>query len=139
MQKQSKHFPCMLDWIGTMMGIPVRRNFPMDNSPDIASVEAVAAAASHAEAVENARKSQLESAILSNRDETLKIFTHAMREVLTTGEEGTKALLIQKIPLLCTDILKIKGDLFWIKWLLCGLVSGVGLLSISLLANVASK
>lgn len=111
----------------------------MDNVTEIASAQAVEAAASHAQAVEEARKAQLDSAIISNRDETLKIFTHAMREVLTTGDEGTKALLIQKIPLLCTDILRIKGDLFWIKWLLCGLVSGVGLLSISLLANIASK
>lgn len=106
---------------------------------DIASVQAVDAAAAHAEAIEFARKSQLESAIISNREETLKIFTHAMREVLSTGDEGSKSLLIQKIPLLCTDILKIKGDLFWIKWLLMGMCGGLGLFAVSVLINVASK
>lgn len=106
---------------------------------DIASTHAIDAAAAHAEAVEISRKAQLDSAIISNRDETLKIFTHAMREVLTTGDEGTKALLIQKIPLLCTDILRIKGDLFWIKWLLMGMCGGLGIFAVSVLVNVASK
>lgn len=111
----------------------------MDNDSKIASNQAIDAATAHAEAVEIARKSQVDSAILSNREETLKIFTHAMREVLTAGDEGTKALLIQKIPLLCTDILRIKGDLFWIKWLLMGMCGGLGLFAVSVLVNVAAK
>ncbi len=73
------------------------------------------------------------------REETKNIFVHAMREVLTQGDEGTKSLLIQKIPLLCIDIMKIKGDLVWIKWLLMGMVGGIGVLAISLLANFTSK
>lgn len=139
MQMHSKHFPSTLNWTKTIMGYLARKNFPMDDLTEIASAQAVEAAAAHAEAVETARKSQLESAILSNRDETLKIFTHAMREVLTTGDEGTKALLIQKIPLLCTDILRIKGDLFWIRWLLTGLIAGVGLFAVSVLINAVAK
>lgn len=121
------------------MGIRAKENSIMDDLTDIASAQAVEAATAHAEAVETSHKAQLESAILSNRDETLKIFTHAMREVLSTGEEGTKALLIQKIPLLCTDILKIKGDLFWIKWLLMGMCAGLGLFTVSVLINLAAK
>jgi hypothetical protein len=108
---------------------------PQSNA-ELKSIDAVNAATEHAAAVEEARKSQVEEALLLAREETKNVFVHAMREVLTTGDEGTKALLIQKIPLLCVDILKIKGDLFWIKWLLMGLVGGIGVLTISLLTNL---
>lgn len=80
-----------------------------------ASEEAIQAAAAHAEAVEVARKAQLESAAAFNIEATKDVFVAAMREVLSTGHEGTKTLLLQKIPLLCTDMLTMKNDLSAMK------------------------
>lgn len=77
----------------------------------VASEEAIKAATAHAEAIETARKNQLEASVIASRQETKDIFVHAMREVLSTGEEGTKTLLLQKIPLLCTDMLTMKSSL----------------------------
>lgn len=92
------------------------------------SAEAVNAAAVHAEAVEKSRKAQLDSAIVSHREETLSLFKGALRDILSEGNEGTKMLLIQKIPLLCADIITIRGDITWIKW-----INGIG---VSLLAAI---
>lgn len=113
----------------------------MDDSytADEKSSAVIESATLHAEAVESARKAQAEKAMMVAREETKNIFVHAMREVLTTGDEGTKALLIQKIPLLCTDILKIKGDLVWIKWICMGMATGIGVFGVSILVNIASK
>lgn len=52
----------------------------------------------------------------------------ALREVL--NDEGGSPLLIKRIPFICVDILKIKSDIAWIKWLTVGCVgvfSAVGL------------
>lgn len=107
---------------------------------DAHSQEAINAQAEAAKAIERARESQLTAAIKANREETLQIFVHAMREVLTQGDEGTKALLIQKIPLLCTDMLTMKNDIRdiksdnkWQKWLLMGICGGIGLLALKML------
>lgn len=64
-----------------------------------------------------------------------RLILDTMRKVLTEGDEGTKRLLIQKIPLLCADILKMKVDLVWIKWLLMGVVGGIGLLALATLTK----
>lgn len=106
---------------------------------DAQSVAVIDAATIHATAIEESRKAQLDAVVEAHKNETKEMFVRAMREVLTQGDEGTKSLLIQKIPLLCADIMKMKGDLFWIKWLLMGMVAGVGLLTVSLLANLAAK
>lgn len=91
----------------------------MDQQPEMEagqlSEDAVKAATAHAEAVEVARQKQVEVAFVTNREETKNIFAQAMREVLSTGDEGTKTLLLQKIPLLCTDILTMKADSTAIK------------------------
>lgn len=100
---------------------------------DAKSQEVIESARTHAEAVEEARKRQLEAAIISSRGETLDIFTRAMREVLSTGEEGTKVLLLQKIPLLCADILVIKADMRWIKWFVTGIAGGIGAIVLAIL------
>lgn len=52
----------------------------------------------------------------------------ALREVLS--DEGGSPLLIKRIPFICTDILKIKSDMAWVKWLTIaclGMGSAVGL------------
>lgn len=94
------------------------------------SVEVVEAAAAHAEAVETSRKIQIEAAVQDNKEAMVIAFSKAMRDLLTEGDEGTKALLIKKIPLLCTDILTIKSDIRWIKWIGSGIVGGIGLLAL---------
>lgn len=99
------------------------------------TAESANAAAVHEEAKMKAIGAQIDSAVKANQDNLLDTFAEAMRKVLTSGDEGTKALLIQKIPLLCTDIMKMKGDLVWIKWLLMGLIGGIGLLTIALLSK----
>lgn len=103
-----------------------------DKAQDM-SADAVAAATEHAQAIEIARKAQLDEAVQAHKEETLQIFTKAMRAVLTQGDEGTKSLLIQKIPLLCTDILSIKSDIRWIKWIGSGIVAGIGLIALKAL------
>lgn len=106
------------------------------NIAEASSADAVQAAAAHAEAVEHARKAQLESAIFSNREETKQIFAQAMREVLTTGDEGTKTLLLQKIPLLCTDILTMKADMALLKELAKYILLGIGTLFLTLVGSL---
>lgn len=52
----------------------------------------------------------------------------ALREVLS--DEGGSPMLIKRIPFICTDILKIKSDIGWIKWITVasvGLFGAVGL------------
>lgn len=91
--------------------------------------EAANAAAVHTEAVAKASEVAMHSVV-----------TAALKEVLTQGDEGTKRLLIQKIPLLCTDvmtiksdILKIKNDISWMRWLVMGIAGGIGLLALKAL------
>lgn len=82
------------------------------------SDEAVVSATVHAEAVEKARSSQIQEAIEQQREDMFEVFKQGMRELLTEGDEGTKTLLLQKIPLLCTDIIVIKKDIGWIRTML---------------------
>lgn len=91
---------------------------------DSHNAEALNAVAVAEEAKQKAQAAQMHTVV-----------TSALQEVLTQGDEGTKRLLIQKIPLLCSDILKIKGDLVWIKWFIMGIAGGIGLLVIEILAN----
>lgn len=97
----------------------------MSDEPEVLAeslrAEAANAAAVHEEAQSKARSADMHAVV-----------TNAIREVLTEGDEGTKRLLIQKIPILCADIMKMKGDLVWIKWLLMGLVSGIGLIIVGI-------
>lgn len=99
------------------------------------SAEAIQAQAVAAEAIERARMAQVEAAMKKNQAETTEMIFNGLRRVLTEGEEGTKMLLLKKVPLLCTDMLKMKSDLQWIKWLLMGMVGGVGVLTIALLVK----
>lgn len=96
------------------------------------SEEVVKAAAAHAEAIETARQVQVEQAMTMTREETKNIFIHAMREILTTGDEGTKVLLLQKIPLLCADMLVMKSDISTIKKIGGYILMGIGTLFITL-------
>jgi hypothetical protein len=88
--------------------------------------EAVNSAAIHEEAQAKARSADMHAVI-----------TTALQEVLTQGDEGTKRLLIQKIPLLCTDVMTIKGDIRdvkndikWIKYFGTAILIGIGYLAL---------
>lgn len=83
------------------------------------SLESIQAAAVHAESIEKARVAQMQSVI-----ET------ALVKVLS--DEGGSPLLIKRIPFICTDITKIKSDMVWIKWLVMGMVAGVGYIIVNL-------
>lgn len=100
------------------------------------SDKVVEAATIHAAAIEEARQTQVEQAIHLGREETKNIFAQAMREVLTTGDEGTKALLIQKIPLLCTDIIVMKSDIKTIKSVGMYILLGIGALFLTLVGSL---
>lgn len=60
----------------------------------------------------------------------------AFRTVLSEGEAGNaerRAILIKRIPIICNDVMQIKNDLRWIKWLGMGFVSATGLLALKAL------
>ncbi len=64
----------------------------------------------------------------------------AFRKVLSEGEtgdisNGRRAILIKRIPIICLDIMQIKGDMKWIKWLVMGIAGGIGLLAIAFLTK----
>ncbi len=61
---------------------------------------------------------------------------HAIREVLTEGDEGTKRLLIQKIPLLCSDMMVMKGDIATIKKVGGYILLGIGALFLTLVGSL---
>lgn len=57
----------------------------------------------------------------------------AFRTVLSEGApegEGKRTILVKRIPIICNDILQMKGDLTWIKWGLMAILGGVGLLAL---------
>jgi hypothetical protein len=92
--------------------------------------EVVQIAAVHEEAQAKARAADMHSVV-----------TAALKEVLTQGDEGTKRLLIQKIPLLCTDVMTMKNDLRdikndgkWTKWIMSGFATFSVLVGLPLLA-----
>jgi hypothetical protein len=47
----------------------------------------------------------------------------AFRKVLGEGTEGDRAILIKRIPIICNDILEIKADMRWVKWISMGLAA----------------
>ncbi len=61
----------------------------------------------------------------------------AFRRVLSEGENGgdRRAILIKRIPIICNDILTIKGDMQWIKWLVMSIAGGVGVIAIAFLTK----
>ncbi len=87
--------------------------------------EATHAVAIAHEANANAREAQMYDTVFK-----------AFREVLTEGDEGTKALLIKKIPLLCTDVMLIKSDIATIKKIGGVILLGIGMLFLTLVGSL---
>lgn len=70
--------------------------------------------------------------------QTVEHMAEAFRKVLSEGEVGVgqRAILVKRIPIICNDILQIKSDLSWIKWLMMGIVGGVGALALTYLTKL---
>lgn len=68
-------------------------------------------------------------------DHTIEQLASAFRKVLGEDESGNRAILIKRIPIICNDVMQIKADLQWIKWLVMGVVGGIGILVITFLAK----
>lgn len=73
-------------------------------------------------------------------EHTVNQIAEAFRKILSEGEGGNddtrRAILIKRIPIICNDILTIKGDLRWMKWIGSGFVSAAGLLALKALGIV---
>lgn len=95
------------------------------------SAEAVNATAVAQEAIEKARSAQ---------------FIAALEEFFNRGIDQKKFVDINRIPFICDDIRGIHGsmgdiqqDLIWIKWLIMGLVGGLGVIIIGVAINLITK
>lgn len=47
----------------------------------------------------------------------------------------TTNLDVSQIPLICNKIVRIQSDLRWMKWLLTGVVGGVGYIAVELIIH----
>lgn len=55
----------------------------------------------------------------------------ALKEVLSDNDDdGSRPMLIKRIPLICNDIRSIKNDLRWMKYLGGGFVAAAGILAL---------
>lgn len=74
----------------------------------------------------------------NQHEEEVEKMATAFRRVLSEGlpeEEGQRSILIKRIPIICADILQMKANLQWIKWLVVGITGGIGALIVMILAN----
>lgn len=71
------------------------------------------------------------------KDEAAKIAV----ELIAHAKETARQMMLNtnldtsKIPLICNKIVKIQSDMAWMKWLLTGLVAGVGYVVVQLLVH----
>lgn len=76
---------------------------------------------------------------MNEHEQSVENMATAFRKVLSEGlpgAEGNRTILIKRIPIICNDILQMKADIGWIKWLLMGLVGGVGALALMYLTRI---
>lgn len=73
--------------------------------------------------------------------DTVDQIAEAFRKVLGEGEypNDQRVVLIKRIPIICQDILNIKSDINWIKWLTLGLVGGVGAIFTAIVVVALTK
>lgn len=64
----------------------------------------------------------------------------AFRRVLSEGEAGQgeerRVILIKRIPIICNDVMSIKNDLRWMKWIGSGFVGAAGILAMKALGAI---
>lgn len=71
-----------------------------------------------------------------DENHNVETMASAFRQVLSEGaasDEGSRAILIKRIPIICNDILTMKSDLRWIRWLVVGIAGGIGILALKAL------
>jgi hypothetical protein len=71
-------------------------------------------------------------------DKAVHQIAEAFRMVLSEGEADTqerRAILIKRIPIICNDVMQIKNDLRWMKWIGSGFVTAAGLLAFKALTG----
>lgn len=66
-------------------------------------------------------------------DDFQKIIESSFRNILGEDGTGNRAILVKRIPIICQDILSIKADMRWIKWLVMGIAGGIGVLALKTL------
>lgn len=75
-------------------------------------------------------------------EEQVELMANAFRRVLSEGgpeNEGERAILIKRIPIICNDVIEIKLDIKWIKWLVMSMTGGVGTMLILILVALFTK
>lgn len=74
------------------------------------------------------------------KEEAVKI----AEELISHAKETARQMLLgtnldtSKIPLICNKIVKIQSDLAWLKWLVMGMVGGIGVIFVWLLTHTIS-
>lgn len=65
-------------------------------------------------------------------EKTVDLMVRAFKKVLSEGDtpEEQRTILIKRIPIICNDILEIKTDMKWIKWLVMGGAATIGTIQI---------
>lgn len=64
-------------------------------------------------------------------DYSVEQMAEAFRRVLGEDETGNRAILVKRIPIICQDILQIKADMTWIKYLVMGVAGCIGTLAMA--------
>ncbi len=83
-----------------------------DISPEEAAREAAHAARDAEYARNIAREALMEQHLSVDK------MADAFRKVLSDGIDGKqRVILLKRIPIICNDILQMKGDLQWLKWI----------------------
>lgn len=68
------------------------------------SAEAINATKNAAEAVERARAAQLAAAVTLTEERMANIVKHQVENVLATGSEQEKSIILARVPYICQDI-----------------------------------
>lgn len=73
------------------------------------SAEAINATKNAAEAVESARAAQMAASMTVNEERMGKIVRHQVENVLASGSEQDKSIILARVPYICQDIKTINA------------------------------
>jgi len=73
------------------------------------SAEAINATKNAAEAIERARAAQLAAAVTVNEERMAIIVKHQVENVLASGSEQEKSIILARVPYICQDIRNINS------------------------------
>ena len=72
------------------------------------------------------------------KEKDLENLAKVLREALTHDAPDHPAL-VARIPLICNDIRDIKNSMQWHRWLLLGIVGGIGAIFVAIVIEALSK